>query len=71
MSFWLKASRSLHVLLIDLFNGRANLFDDLLVEDILSLMRLMTNLVDKRVKRVGLFVKALVEGLHLSHQADD
>ena len=68
MSFWLKASRSLHVLLIDLFNGRANLFDDLLVEDILSLMRLMTNLVDKRV---GLFVKALVEGLHLSHQADD
>ena len=68
MSFWLKASRSLHVLLTDLFNGRANLFDDLLVEDILSLMRLMTNLVDKRV---GLFVKALVEGLHLSHQADD
>ena len=69
MSFWLKASRSLHVLLIDLFNGRANLFDDLLVEDILSLMRLMlVILVDKRV---GLFVKALVEGLHLSHQADD
>ena len=56
------------MLLIYLFNGRANLFGDLLVEDILSLMRLMTNLVDKRA---GLFVKALVEGLHFSHQADD